>query len=167
MKDELKKNVLSVCELLHRFDVRYMLVGGAAVALHGYYRHSMGPDGKPALKLDIDVWFDPSYENYFKLLKVLEALGEEISEIKNEQQPDPKRSFFRVELEEFTLDVIPVIRADIRFSDAYTRKEEVELEGIPIHYIGYLDLLEDKKATARKKDIDDIEQLKMGNGGEA
>jgi len=45
MEEDLKKSLLSVCTLLQRFDVRYMLVGGAAVALHGYYRHSMGPAG--------------------------------------------------------------------------------------------------------------------------
>lgn len=88
MIEDLKKGLLAVCELLQRFEVRYMLVGGSSVALHGYYRHSMGPSGNLAAKPDIDLWFDPSYENYFNLLKTLEALNYDVSEFRNESQPD-------------------------------------------------------------------------------
>lgn len=37
----------------------------------------------------------------------------------------------------------------------------VELEGTQIHVISYSDLIEDKKSTARKKDLEDIEQLRI------
>ena len=41
---------------------------------------------------------------------------------------------------------------------------EVALEGTQIHYINYLDLIEDKKATARQKGKDDIKQLRRVRG---
>lgn len=56
---------------------------------------------------------------------------------------------------------MPEIKAPIKFDDAFKRKMTVELEGTRIHVIAYSDLIEDKKSTARKKDLDDIEQLKI------
>ena len=59
MEEDLKKNLLLVCSQFQRNEVQYLLVGGVAVALHGYYRHSMGPMGQLTSKPDIDLWFDP------------------------------------------------------------------------------------------------------------
>jgi len=164
MEEELKNSLLSVCIQLHRSDVRYILVGGVAVALHGYYRHSMGPTGKLTSKPDIDLWFEPTYGNYFNLLSALAAIGVDVSEYQNEDSPDPKRSFFKLDLDGFTLDTLPRINADITFKAAYARKENVELDGVPIHYIGYEDLLNDKQSSARQKDEEDIKHLRRQRG---
>lgn len=118
MEDGLKSSLRTVCALLRDHDVRYMVVGGMAVALHGYYRHSMGPTGELALKPDVDIWFDTTYENYFKLLRVLEGMDGDVSQFKNEARPEPKRPFFRLDLDEFTLDALPRINAGIHFGDA-------------------------------------------------
>lgn len=166
MEEDLKKSLLTVCDVLERCQVHYMLVGGTAVALHGYYRHSMGPAGQLTVKPDIDVWFAPTYENYYCLLRALEEMGADVSEFRNEPSPDPKRSFFKLDLGEFTLDALPLIRADLRFADAFARKETVELDGVPIHYIGFDDLIEDKKRSARAKDQVDIDQLERQRGQE-
>ena len=166
MEEELKKSLLTVCDVLERCQVRYMLVGGTAVALHGYYRHSMGPIGQLTVKPDIDVWFAPTYENYYCLLRSLEEMGSDVSEFRNEASPDPKRSYFKLDLGEFTLDVLPQIHADIEFPTAYGRKETVLWDGVSIHYIGFDDLIEDKKRSARVKDQMDIDQLKRQRGQE-
>lgn len=115
MESDLKARLLAVCSTLERCHVNYMLVGGTAVALHGHYRHSMGPMGQPAEKPDIDIWFSPTYENYHHLLIALEALGSDVSEYSNEMRPDPTNSFFKLDLGEFTLDALPKIHADIPF----------------------------------------------------
>jgi len=134
------------------------------VALHGYYRHSMGPTGKLTSKPDIDLWFEPTYGNYFNLLSALAAIGVDVSEYQNEDSPDPKHSFFKLDLDGFTLDTLPRINADIPFGAAYARKENVELDGVPIHYIGYEDLLNDKQSSARQKDEEDIKHLRRQRG---
>ena len=88
----------------------------------------------------------------------------EISEFKEEQSPNPHKSFFRLDFDDFTLDILPEIKTNLKFSEADKRKETIELEGTEIHFINYLDLIEDKRATARKKDMKDIEQLKKIKG---
>ena len=160
MEDNLKITLLTVCKLLKKYNVQYMLVGGTAVALNGYYRHSINVSGELTDKPDIDIWYNPTYENYFNILKIIEELGQDISEFQNEQSPNPGKSFFKFDFDSFTLDVLPAIKADIKFMDANKRKETVEVDETQIYFLNYFDLIEDKKATARKKDLEDIAQLK-------
>lgn len=166
MEDNLKGLLLTVSKLLVKYNVNYMIVGGTAMALHGYYRHSINASGELTEKPDIDIWYNPNYENYFRILKVIEELGEDISDFKNEQSPNPKRSFFKLDFDDFTFDILPAIKAGIKFFDANQRKETVEVDGTPIYFLNYFDLIEDKKATARKKDLEDIEQLKKNKDSE-
>ncbi|MDR6560024.1 MULTISPECIES: hypothetical protein [unclassified Arcicella] len=160
MEDNLKNSLLTICGLFEKHNVQYMIIGGTAVALNGYYRHSMNISGELTQKPDIDIWYNPTYENYFNILKVIEELGQDITEFKNEKSPNPRKSFFRFDFDNFTLDVLPEIKAIIKFIDANKRKETVELLETKIHFMHYWDLIEDKEATARKKDLEDIEQLK-------
>ncbi len=90
----------------------------------------------------------------------MEELGQDISEFKNEQSPNPGKSFFKLDFDDFTFDVLPAIKADIKFFDANQRKETINVDETQIHFLSYLDLIEDKKATGRGKDLEDIEQLK-------
>jgi hypothetical protein len=160
MDNNLKNSLLNVCRLLQKHNVQYILIGGTAVALNGYYRHSMNIAGELTDKPDIDIWYNPNYENYFNILKVMEELGQDVTEFKNEQSPNPRKSFFKLDFEDFTFDILPEIKAAIKFFEANKRKETVEIEETQIHFMNYVDLVEDKKATARKKDLKDIEQLK-------
>lgn len=98
-----------------------MLVGGTAVALNGYYRHSINISGELPEKPDVDVWYNPTYNNYFNILKVMEELGQDISAFKNEQTPNPKKSFFKLDFGGFTLDLLPEIKANIKFAVANRR----------------------------------------------
>ena len=160
MEDNLKNSLLTVCTLLEKHNVQYMLIGGTAVALNGYYRHSINIAGELTDKPDIDIWYNPTYENYYNILKVMEELGQDITEFRKEQSPNPHKSFFKLDFDNFTLDILPEIKATIKFFDANKRKETVEFNDTQIHYMNYFDLIEDKKSTARKKDLEDIEQLK-------
>lgn len=160
MEDNLKGVLLTVSKLLVKYNANYMIVGGAAMALHGYYRHSINASGELTEKPDIDIWYNPTYENYFMILKVIEELGADVSDFRNEQSPNPRKSFFKLDFHDFTFDILPMIKVGIKFSDAYQRKEMIELDKTPIYYLNYFDLIEDKKATGRNKDLQDIEQLK-------
>ena len=63
MNDNLRVSLLLVCELLEKYKVMYMLVGGTAVALNGYFRHSVDVQGQLTEKPDIDIWYNPTYSN--------------------------------------------------------------------------------------------------------
>ena len=152
--------VRNLCSLLEKHDVQYIIVGGASVALNGYYRHTVDAEGKIADKPDIDIWYNPTYRNYYRLLNVIEELGEDVSEFRQEKSPKPHQSFFKLNIDAFTLDFLPRIKAKIKFDDAYGRREVIEFEKTNIQFLNYSDLIADKAAAGRKKDIEDIRQLK-------
>ena len=166
MNNSLLNSVLTICRTLEKYDIRYIIVGGTAVALNGYYRRSCNRAGELTDKPDIDVWFNPTYDNYFKILKTIEELGHDVTDLKNEKSPDPRKSFLRLDFDNFTLDFLPEIRANIRFNEAYRRKETIKIRNTEIHYMSYSDIVNDKEATARKKDKEDIKQLKKIKGDE-
>jgi hypothetical protein len=159
MESDLTESILRVCRILNKHAIDYLLVGGTAVALHGYFRYSVKATGVIADKPDVDVWYNPTYGNYFKLLDALNELGQNVTRFKNEQSPSPKTSFFRYEFESFTLDLLPALKSAMSFNACFVKKEHVVFEEVTIPFIGYEDLVRDKVANARAKDIADIEQL--------
>lgn len=101
-----------------------------------------------------------TYDNYFNLLNALEELGQDINEFREEQSPNPLKSYFRFDLEKFTLDFLPKLKGLSKFRTSFDKKEVVNLKGIDIPFIGLDDLLVDKGTNSRLKDLSDITQLK-------
>ena len=64
-------HIIFVCQALQNRSVEYLVVGGTAVGFHGYYRPSKASDDTLAEKNDLDFWYNPTYSNYFNLLKAL------------------------------------------------------------------------------------------------
>lgn len=58
---ELQKELVRLCAALNRAKVKYVVVGGCAVILHGYYRTTH----------DIDLIIDPSPESIRKMKEAL------------------------------------------------------------------------------------------------
>jgi hypothetical protein len=56
MNKGLLDGLLNVCKLLTKHKVEYLVVGGTAVALYGYFRMSVSISGTPADKPDLDFW---------------------------------------------------------------------------------------------------------------
>ncbi len=48
----------------------------------------------------------------------------------------------------------------VTFDECFLNKKEVSIEGLLVNFIGYNDLLKNKKETGRPRDIDDINRLK-------
>jgi hypothetical protein len=138
-------SILKVCSILIKNNVEYLIVGGTAVALYGYFRWSLGTTGKTSEKYD--------------LLDALEELGQDVTEFKNEQSPNPKSSFFRFEMEKFTLDFLPKLKELSKFRSSFEKKEIVNFNGTAIYVISFDDLIKDKMVNSRPKDLADIKQL--------
>ena len=161
MDKNLTESILNVCKILNKYSVQYLIAGGTAVALHGYIRMSLNSSGLPATKFDLDFWYNSTYDNYFRLLNALEELGQDVSEFKEESSPKPKQSFFKLEFEKFTLDFLPELNGLGKFSSSFKERDTLSLSETNISFISFDDLIKNKQANARPKDIEDIEQLKI------
>ncbi len=153
------KNILFICNILNKNEVEYLIIGGTAVGLHGYIRYTKNLFNEIIEKEDIDILYNPTYQNYFSLLNTLKDLGQDISVFEAEQAPNPKKSFFKFDFPDFTLDFLPKLANDVSFSDLFQRRELLNIEGIEISFLGYEDLISNKKFTARTKDLNDIKEL--------
>ena len=164
MDSNLTNSILNVCKILNKHAVEYLLVGGTAVALHGFFRWSLSASGQPAEKHDLDFWYNPTYNNYFNLLAAFEELGQDMQRYKEEQIPNPKKSFFRMEFDDFTMDFLPELIGLSKFSQSFTNKQTFTLNAVEVYFINMVDLIINKEATGRPKDIIDIQELKLRNG---
>jgi len=95
---ELQKEIVRVCEALNSEGVKYVVVGGCAVILHGYYRTTH----------DIDLLVDASIENIRRLKKALQEIfkSDEISEIRDVDIDQYAVVRFAPESEEIVIDMI-------------------------------------------------------------
>ncbi len=157
---DISKLVYNICELFNKHAVDYMIIGGVAVGLHGYVRKSVTASGQVVEKIDMDLWYRPTHQNYYNLLKAVEELGKDVKRYRNTTFVDPTKSFFRFEFDEYTLDLLPCIKAPIKFSEAFARRDVFTSNGIEISLICLADLIQDKEVSPRPKDINDIRNLR-------
>lgn len=143
---ELQKEIVRVCKALNSEGVKYVVVGGCAVILHGYYRTTH----------DIDLLVDSSVENIKRLKKAFQELfkSDEISEIRDADIDQYAVVRFAPESEEIVIDMIGKI-GTIDFKTAIQDIEEIEVEGIKIPVCGLSTLIETKKGI-RPKDKEDL-----------
>ena len=161
MEKNLTDEILRVCQILNKNALQYLIVGGTAVAFHGYFRWSQDSSNNPTDKFDLDIWYNPSYDNYFNLLRSLTDLGQDTKEFLEEQSPNPLKSYFKLDLDKFTLDFLPKLKGVAKFSQSFKKRETITLKEIEIPFIGLDELLQDKTANPRPKDLIDIKELKF------
>ena len=134
-------------ECLNRAEVEYLLVGGYAVNFYGHHRFTE----------DIDFWIAVSDDNFQRLLAAVRSFfGEDIPGLDmNFLKNNESLYLGRVP------DKIEVFQnaSGVNFSHAYQRRLESTLEGVSVKIISLADLRANKLASARHKDLADLEKL--------
>ena len=126
-------------------DVEYLLVGGWAVGLYG----------NPRATKDIDILIAVDDDNLEKLKKAMYEFGAPTIDMAIFKE---KGTFFRMGRPPIQIDIIADAAA-IDFNDCYARREIVTLGDIEISVLSKADLIRNKKAAGRHRDIDDAEIL--------
>jgi hypothetical protein len=133
---------------LNEAGVEYLLVGGHAVAYHGYFRPTR----------DMDVWVRVSNENADRLVAAINAFfGASLDGLTREWFLD-RKNVTRFGAVPNLIEILPDVSGG-KFEEAYQRRVEATVDGQPVKLICLQDLLANKKASARLKDLADIEQL--------
>ena len=133
--------------LLEEQGVDYMIVGGYAVAYHGH----------PRFTKDIDVFFDASDVNVDRLRKALIGFGF--------REQDLPPDAFTTPGNVMTFGVVPT-RVDlineidgVSYGEARPNVVRGTYGGVEVKFIGFDDLIRNKKATRRTRDKGDVEEL--------
>lgn len=153
---------LEVFSLLNKFGVRYLVVGGVALVLHGVLR----------LTADLDLIVDLAEENVTKFLKALKTLGYKPKlPVDPFKLADPKVrsewinkknmkvfSFIHPKDDYKIIDVF--VTEPIPFEEAYKRRQKIKANDVNISVISADDLIALKEASGRDQDIADLKMLK-------
>jgi hypothetical protein len=133
--------------LLEKHKVKYMVVGGYAVAFHGY----------PRFTKDIDVFYERTPENVKNLMKVLVAFGFPPAEL-SEDIFKTKGNIITFGVEPVRVDIINDI-SGIEFGEAWPSHVRGKYGKTEVNFIGKLELIKNKSSTKRSKDKVDVEGL--------
>jgi hypothetical protein len=133
-------------------EVRFILVGGLAVTLHGYVR----------LTEDIDILIDPGEDNVARLIQSLGQFGEGFG---GDLQPsdftsEPGAIRIVEESESAVLDIFTQL-AGLSFGDLVDGTETSEIQGRLFHYASKSQLIRIKSGSHREKDQLDVSALKQ------
>lgn len=135
-------------ELLNKNQIEYLVVGGYAVGIHGYPRYTG----------DIDIWIKMSEENSEKMVSVLEEFGFGSYELKREDFLNIN-NVIQLGYPPLRIDIIMAIDGIEDFEECYSKRTIKEIDNIKINFIGFEELIKNKKATGRDKDIIDLKNL--------
>ncbi|MCD6273605.1 MAG: hypothetical protein J7K30_12370 [Deltaproteobacteria bacterium] len=143
----LNKDFKEFIELLNDNNVKYLIVGGYAVAFHGHPRYTK----------DLDIWIEASPENAQRLLNALDQFG---------------FGSLGLELKDFVaidrviqlgyppnrIDLLTTA-AGLNFGKCYASKVSEYINGIRIDFVDIANLKRNKRAAGRSQDLADLENL--------
>jgi hypothetical protein len=144
---QLPEDFSEFLKLLIDAGAEYLLVGGYAVGHHGY----------PRATGDIDVWIDSSAKNAEKVLRAVENFGftDTGATIETFMRPD---RVIRMGVPPLRIELLTGIDGLV-FSDAYARRDFIDVDGLLIPVISRADLLANKRASGHPQDLADLEGL--------
>jgi hypothetical protein len=134
-------------QLLNDNHVHYLVVGGYAVALHGYPRYTK----------DIDIWTELKPANATHIVKTLEQFGFGSLDLK-ESDFLVKDQIIQLGYAPNRIDIITTLQG-VSFTECYKKRLVVEIEGVKVNFIDLENLRKNKKATGRLQDLADLEKL--------
>lgn len=148
MEFELPQDFKELFESLNANNVQYLLIGGYAVGVYGYARSTN----------DIDIFVSSDPENVQNLVKAIVQFGFAGVNL-TEKLFSQGRSIVEMGVEPMKIQLMNFADG-IDFLTAYARRNEVNIEGVMIDTIDKSDLIRNKIASGRYKDLADVERLK-------
>ena len=152
--DSFSRDVLDFLLLLHKQEVRYLIIGGEAVIFHGYAR----------LTGDMDFFYEATPSNVQLLYAALRKFWKgNVPGIVAAKELLQVGLVVQFGLPPNRIDLVNQIDG-INFKEAWCNKVIVQLKGAGlddalIFYLGLKDLIRNKRASGRSKDLDDLRFL--------
>ncbi len=137
-------------ELLQAFNdenARYLVVGAHAVAYHA----------RPRATNDFDVWVANDAENARRIYRALATFGAPLERLTVEDLVSDGL-IFQIGVAPIRIDVITSV-SGVSFEEAWPSRVGFDFAGVAANVIGRAELIRNKRAAGRLKDLADIERL--------
>jgi hypothetical protein len=137
-------------DLLRAFNdanVRYLVVGAYALALHG----------RPRATGDLDLWIDATPENATRVMQALAAFGAPLTDVTTE---DFAREgiVFQIGVPPGRIDILTALTG-VTFNEAWSDRLRRPFGEVDVDFIGREAFLRNKRLMGRPKDVGDIEGM--------
>ena len=144
----LNKDFKEFIELLQLNAVEFLVVGAHALAVHG----------RPRYTGDLDIWVRPEHGNFARLIKALDAFGFAALGVSAEDFMAPQ-AMVQLGYPPARIDLLTSIDG-VTFEDCFAHRLDVAIGGTLLPVISIDDLIRNKLATGRAKDLVDVESLR-------
>lgn len=130
-------------------DARFIVVGAHAVAVHGV----------PRATGDIDVWIDRTPENAVRVWQALTNFGASAAALTLKPADlEVPETVVQIGLAPRRIDILTDVTG-LRFDQAWNQRAVYEIGALAIPFLGRDDLVRNKRASGRYKDLGDLEAL--------
>jgi hypothetical protein len=133
---------------LNKNDVKYVLIGGYSVILHGH----------PRTTGDMDILVAKTIDNYKKLRTAFLHFGMPVFDMTEEKFLNENIEVFTFGRPPASIDVM-TSALGVDFDSCYNSAIYFEEDGLLVRTIHLNDLINAKKASGRYKDLDDLDNL--------
>lgn len=144
---QLSNDFREFLQFLNDKNVRYLVIGGYAVAFHGHPRYTK----------DLDVWIECEWENAERLVQALETFGFGALRLSPKDFMDEDQ-VVQLGYPPHRIDIL-CFAAELDFSQCYAQRVDTCIEGITIHFLDLESLKKNKRAVGRLQDLADVENL--------
>ncbi len=138
-------------DLLREFNahnVRFLIVGGYAFSFYT----------EPRATKDLDIFVERSPENAARVFRALAAFGAPMAGISPGDFESIEENF-QIGVAPSRIDILKKIEA-VEFDSAWEAGEPGMIGDIPVRYISFDDLVKNKLAIGRLRDLADVEDLR-------
>lgn len=136
-------------DALNNNEVKYILVGGFSVILHGY----------PRTTGDMDIWVERTSENYQRLKKAFFEFSMPVFDMTEDNfLHHPNWDVFSFGNPPVAIDVMIKVKG-LEFQECFQEAVIFEDDGLKIRTIHKNNLIEAKRIAGRSKDLNDLENL--------
>lgn len=144
---ELDKDFNEFVELFIAHDVQFLIIGGYALAAHGF----------PRATGDLDAWVWASDTNAAKIITALDAfgfadVGITVSDLSRED------TVVQLGYPPYRIDILTSIDG-LEFTEAWASRVMVRINNMDVPFISRNDLITNKTAVGRPQDIADVHRL--------
>lgn len=131
-------------------EVRFLIVGAHALAVHGIPRGTQ----------DLDVWIERSAANAERTWRALASFGAPLQEMGiTAEELETDSTVVQVGLPPNRIDVMTAISGVPDFGAAWSRRVDGTVRGRTLPFLGRADLIANKRAAGRPKDLVDLAAL--------
>ncbi len=146
------KDMLSA---LNDAGAEFLVVGAYALAAYG----------NPRATGDIDIWVRPTAENAQRVCQAIVAFGA-LHRMVSQDDFAAVDTVFQIGIAPNRIDIITSITG-VEFDAAWVNRKSAEYDGIEVSILGREELIVNKRAAGRPKDIADVHWLEDKRNQEA